>query len=96
MDADAIAADIRTLQAEPGPDGPGAQVSLGTELDAPSANIFNPDFEPRGHPARPGTSTPAAPSSAASAGSQRLGASVWEIEPGKAPTPTTPTSARRS
>jgi uncharacterized cupin superfamily protein len=52
----------------------------------PGPNVFDPDFEPRGHPQRPDFDARRA-FIGRGAGSQRLGASVWEIEPGKSAYP---------
>jgi uncharacterized cupin superfamily protein len=51
-----------------------------------SANIFEPQFEPRGHPDNPDYDARRA-FIGRPAGSQRLGASVWEIDPGRAAYP---------
>ena len=48
----------------------------------PGPNVFDPDFERRAHPDRPDFDARRA-FIGRRAGSQRLGASVWEIEPGK-------------
>jgi uncharacterized cupin superfamily protein len=50
------------------------------------ANIFDPEFEPRGHPDNPGYDARRA-FIGRGAGSRGLGASVWEIEAGKAAYP---------
>ncbi len=52
----------------------------------PGPNVFDPDFEQRGHPDRPEFDARRA-FIGRGAGSQRLGASVWEIEPGKSAYP---------
>jgi len=52
----------------------------------PGPNIFDPDFEARGHPQRPDFDARRA-FIGRPAGSERLGASVWEIEPGRAAYP---------
>ena len=49
-------------------------------------NIFDPEFEPRGHPQRPDYDARRA-FIGAKAGSRRLGASVWELEAGRAAYP---------
>ena len=45
-------------------------------------NIFDPEFEPRRHPGNPAFDSSRAFIGRA-AGSRRLGASVWELQPGK-------------
>jgi len=53
-------------------------------MDSP--NIFEPQFEPRGHPNNPDYDARRA-FIGRPAGSRRLGASVWELDPGKAAYP---------
>jgi uncharacterized cupin superfamily protein len=53
-------------------------------MDSP--NIFEPQFEPRGHPDNPDYDARRA-FIGRPAGSRRLGASVWELDPGKAAYP---------
>ena len=52
----------------------------------PGPNIFDPGFEQRGHPQRPEFDARRA-FIGRRAGSERLGASVWEIEPGRSAYP---------